>query len=179
MTYYAVWPYHTFGFTMASDFIQKTDIGVVYAANKLLKMLSSGSDSSQQKQTIVPKKDLACDHVVPRSADWLKGIKGLQDNWNGYGSAAPNSVAFRAAEDVLLNLHGYGIRPRLVEASAENGIGISIKQGTTEAVIECFNDGDVEIIVLDNENIKNAFEVKSNPETIEEVVSGLYYDYLR
>lgn len=70
-------------------------------------------------------------------------IRKLSDNWNGYGSKAPNATALRASQDIFDSLHKMDFAPTKVAPSAEDGVSIIFVNGDKRAMIECYNDGDI------------------------------------
>jgi hypothetical protein len=82
-----------------------------------------------------------------RARALVESTKNLQDNWNGYGSEAPNDVARSHAARALDLLAEMGFAPLNVGASAENGVGISFCQGARYALIEFYNEGDMGAVV--------------------------------
>jgi hypothetical protein len=80
----------------------------------------------------------------------LVKVMETEDDWNGYGSKAPNEVAEKNTRfiiDQIMALEKYMDSYPLPEAqispSAEEGIVISFSDKTRYGFIECFNDGEV------------------------------------
>ncbi len=69
-------------------------------------------------------------------------LEGLEDDWDGYGTAAPSDEAIRKAKRCVCELARLGRFPSKIGASAEGGVGIVFRTGIGRyAEIEVFNDG--------------------------------------
>jgi hypothetical protein len=102
---------------------------------------------------------------VNRAPSWiskfqkqLKSLRSLQDDWNGYGSSAPNDIALINSQTVLDILHEMNFPPITIVPSAEDGIAISFANHNNNAVIECYNDGDIWAI---------KYKINAEPELME------------
>jgi hypothetical protein len=97
--------------------------------------LSSGVIKSPIVSSTVYDKDI--DYIYPKSGNvyripaWisqfqkqLKSMRNLQNDWNGYGSSAPNSISIRNSQTVLDILHILNFSPISMVPSAEDGIAI-------------------------------------------------------
>lgn len=81
----------------------------------------------------------------------LDKLKGLPENWNGYGSEAPNRVAMFNARNILSVLHELGamLEPKKIVPSAEDGVAIFFENGKRHGLIECTNDDEIGVIVYE------------------------------
>lgn len=96
----------------------------------------------------------------------LDEMRRLPDNWNGYGSAAPNSIAFRTVEDVLFILHQMDFWPTQLEPSAEEGISLSFHSADKYAILECYNDGKICAAIYESDQEPQVWEVGNSIEEI-------------
>jgi len=104
----------------------------------------------------------------------LKSFQNLQNDWNGYGSSAPNSIAIRNSQTVLDILHILNFAPSSIVPSAEDGIAISFAKGKRRAIIECYNDGNIAaaMYVIDSEPL--VWNVGISEEDITESINRIY-----
>jgi len=72
----------------------------------------------------------------------VEKMQFVEDNWNGYGSEAPNQLARDIAEMVLLAA-GKEIPVPKVLKSAQGGIAIYFISDEKRADIECLNTGEI------------------------------------
>lgn len=72
----------------------------------------------------------------------LRELEKLGDDWNGYGSEAPNAQAIQAASTALAILHDLGSLPSRIVASADGGAALLFFLTDGYADIECFNSGE-------------------------------------
>jgi len=114
---------------------------------------------------------------VDRAASWiskfqnqLRSIRDLQDDWNGYGSKAPNSIALINSQTVLDILHQMNFPPMAIAPSAEDGIAISFAKANKNAIIECYNDGDILTITYKGAEEP---EIKGIGDSTSEIVEAL------
>jgi len=80
----------------------------------------------------------------------LESLKGLQPDWNGYGSNPPNVVAYSQARRVLDELHRVNFEPSRIMASADDGIAICLMDKNRYADLECYNSGEVVAMTTDH-----------------------------
>ncbi|MBU0514869.1 MAG: hypothetical protein KJ621_08865 [Proteobacteria bacterium] len=96
----------------------------------------------------------------------LNEFRSLDDNWNEYGSEAPNELALAAAREVLIVLQKVGLAPSRLAPSAEDGVGISFYKGNKYANIECFNDGEIWATISDPPKEAEIWQLSISPEDI-------------
>jgi len=82
-------------------------------------------------------------HESTSSASSLNKLRGLEDNWNGYGSPVPNAAALENAQRVVELLHHEGRAPSRLAPSADGGVEVYLSRGTRYCSIECSNDGTI------------------------------------
>lgn len=79
----------------------------------------------------------------------LRELGALENNWDTYGSPAPNGRALGTAAKALQQLHSLKVRPDRLAPSTEGGVVISFFEGQRYADIEFFNSGEIAAIVSD------------------------------
>jgi hypothetical protein len=109
----------------------------------------------------------------------LQELRQLPDNWNGYGSAAPNKKAKQNVQAVLAVLHGMeeSLTPAGISASAEEGIAITFEKGKQYGFVECFNDGDIVAAYSDGKGKRKIWLVRDLDKGIEDAL-GIIGDFL-
>lgn len=100
----------------------------------------------------------------------LDKMRGLEDNWNGLGSAAPNATAFRNLDDLMLIFHEMNFIPSQISPSAEEGIGISFLKDEKYAIIECYNDGNILIAFTKGSNDPIVWEVRTTDSSMKSAI---------
>ncbi len=73
----------------------------------------------------------------------VNSLRNLQDDWNSYGSAAPNTKARFWARRVLHELAHLNFAPLTVTASSDEGVAIFFRSRDKRASIECLNNGEI------------------------------------
>ena len=118
---------------------------------------------------------------VDRAASWilkfqnqLRLLRNLHDDWNGYGSKAPNSIALINSQTVLDILHQINFPPMAIASSAEDGIAISFCKGKKRAIIECYNDGNIAAAMYKIDSEPLVWNVGISEEDIKESVNRIY-----
>ena len=71
----------------------------------------------------------------------LAPLFNLSDNWNGYGSEAPNALSLHNAALFLDLLRFIGAWPESISASAEGGVALLFVRGNRSLLVEVYNDG--------------------------------------
>jgi hypothetical protein len=104
----------------------------------------------------------------------LKSLRSLKDDWNGYGSLAPNSIAFINSQTVLGILHQMNFSPMAIAPSAEDGIAISFAKANKNAIIECYNDGDILAITYKGDEEPKLMEIGDSTSEIAEALDRIY-----
>jgi hypothetical protein len=79
----------------------------------------------------------------PRLLSRVASMKRLGDNWNSYGSAAPNRLARFWARRALHELVRLNYAPSTVSASSDEGVAIFFYSNEKRASIECLNTGEI------------------------------------
>lgn len=98
----------------------------------------------------------------------LKSMRNLRNNWDGFGSAAPNAMALRVACDVLLALHEDALSPTEIGPSVEEGVTVSFVNGDRYAFIEIYNDGDIAVGYFEGDNDPKTYEFDDSLEQIKQ-----------
>ncbi len=80
------------------------------------------------------------DHRLRELERQLAALRDTPNDWDGYGSPAPNSIAIETAGVVLRSVVASGFAPKRVVVSADGGIGIALGSRST---LEVNNDGEV------------------------------------
>jgi len=101
-------------------------------------------------------------------AERLKSMRNLRNNWDGFGSAAPNAMALRVACDVLLALHEDALSPTEIGPSVEEGVTVSFVNGDRYAFIEIYNDGDIAVGYFEGDNDPKTYEFDDSFEQIKQ-----------
>jgi len=129
---------------------------------------------SKQDHTIEKDKinDVTCGKWLSVMLD-LRKMRHLNDNWNGLGSAPPNSHAIWNAQDVISILHKVDFAPSQISPSAEEGVGISFVKGDKYAIIECYNDGDIAVAFSDGQGKTDIWEIGTSNSEIKETIDRL------
>lgn len=105
----------------------------------------------------------------------LDGMKNMKDDWNGYGSLAPNSQALLNARLVFEGLQQSEnvLTPSLLAPSAENGVGISFMSAERRALIECYNTGRILMAEINGEKL-NFVPIRADKQGIKRALERLY-----
>lgn len=123
-----------------------------------------------------PKRD--CVYSVPswisKFQNQLKSFRSLHDDWNGYGSLAPNSIALINSQTVLDILHKLNFPPIAMVPSAEEGVAISFAKGKRRAIIECYNDGNIAAAMYEIDREPSVWNVGISEEDIKEAINRIY-----
>ena len=109
---------------------------------------------------------------LSRSRKSLDSMGMLPDNWNGYGSVAPNRIALYYAAQILDVLAVMGFAPANVVPSADNGVGISFRKGERYALIESYNSGEMAAVLSLSAGLPEAWDVF--PWTVKETLERIY-----
>jgi hypothetical protein len=104
----------------------------------------------------------------------LKSFRSLKNDWNGYGSLAPNNIAITNSQTVLDILHQMNFSPMAIAPSAEDGIAISFCKGKKRAIIECYNDGNIAAAMYEIDSEPIVWNVGISEEDIKESVNRIY-----
>jgi hypothetical protein len=88
-------------------------------------------------------------------------MKGLDIDWNGYGSSPPNEFAREVAKQILLTAMSVVV-PDRITASAQGGVGICFTFRNKYADIECLNTGEILATTSDGRAVPEVWEVKPN-----------------
>lgn len=113
----------------------------------------------------IPKQNKIQEQLI-NVVKQLKAMWKLRDNWDGFGAAAPNSMAFRAAHDVLLALHEAALMPTDIEPSVEEGITFTFVNGDKYAFLEIYNEGDIAVGHFEGDKDPVAYEFKDTFEQV-------------
>jgi hypothetical protein len=84
---------------------------------------------------------------IHKALEQVAKLKELAPNWNGHDSAPPNPTALYWSEEVLRQLYDLGIKPTRIVPSADEGISILFLRGPKYVNIECFNMGQVAVLL--------------------------------
>jgi hypothetical protein len=116
--------------------------------------------------------------IFPTSFDifqqQLDRLKNLNDDWNGYGSAAPNYDAISTAQNIIDELREMDFVPENVASSSEGGVGISFLKGGKRALIECYNDGEIASITFEGEKEPTIWEISNGRLEIRNALDRIY-----
>jgi hypothetical protein len=111
---------------------------------------------------------------ISKFQDQLKSLRSLKDDWNGYGSLAPNNIALINSQTVLDILHQMKFSPMAIAPSAEDGIAISFAKAKKNAIIECYNDGDILAITYKGAEEPELMELGDSTSEIAEALDRIY-----
>lgn len=111
---------------------------------------------------------------ISKFKDQLKSLRSLKDDWNGYGSLAPNNIALINSQTVLDILHQINFPPIAIAPSAEDGIAISFAKANKNAIIECYNDGDILAITYETDEEPELMEIGDSTSEIAEALDRIY-----
>jgi len=96
----------------------------------------------------------------------LQELAEIEQDWDSYGAAPPNQAAVSLAKNVLRQLGQAGFSPPCINASAEEGICMSFRNGSLYADIECFNSGEVLAAISGGASKQRVWEVGSSAQEI-------------
>lgn len=108
------------------------------------------SDGRGREFTRAALDDLTGQSWITTFLTEVERIHRLPDNWDSYGSAAPNKRATLAAYETLEFLWDVGLEPARVAPIADEGFIIWISTGGLEASIECLNTGEVSAEIINH-----------------------------
>ncbi len=76
----------------------------------------------------------------------LESLGSYEDDWDGYKSQAPNTIAIAHASQILVELSNINLKPNYISAHARCDEGVYFYFSNKErcADILCLNDGDIE-----------------------------------
>ncbi len=89
--------------------------------------------------------------------DWINllhklyGFLDLQEGWNGYAASPPNVKAVCSASTAFIVLQALQRLPDRLAPSAVGGVGITYRNGMRKAYLECYNSGQVVLLLSDAE----------------------------
>ncbi|MHC4197049.1 MAG: hypothetical protein ACYSRP_03940 [Planctomycetota bacterium] len=105
----------------------------------------------------------------------LEEIKNLPNDWNGYGTAAPNALAVLNIWEVIEVLQDMDFAPAQISPSADEGITISFAQKNKYAFVECDNDGDILAATSDRQGKREIWQIRNSKDAIKndlEIISA-------
>jgi hypothetical protein len=105
----------------------------------------------------------------------LNNMRSIPNNWNGYGSEAPNSRAIRNMQDVIDIVYKKELTPDSLTPSADDGIGLTFVIGKKRAIIECSNQGNIVAVIYESNGEPDVWEMGSSPSEIEDSVDKIFY----
>lgn len=135
----------------------------VFGGNELLVTLDRAESSAGGLYVSSRSKDNAWIIECERELDQLKE---LQEDWDTYGAAPPNTTAIRLAKTVVRELAAANLREFRVEPSVEEGICVSFRRGDVYADIETFNSGEVVAAFSDGQGTPAVWDVESTDDGI-------------
>lgn len=106
----------------------------------------------------------------------LESLKTISDNWNGFGSDAPNEDALNTARDILMTFYEEHFLPKsiVISPSAEEGVTFSISNGKKTAAIESFNSGEIIAVTYDGQDEPNAWEIIDSKKEITVAIGRIH-----
>lgn len=107
-----------------------------------------------------------CDAWIIECHRELDQLKELQEDWDTYGAAPPNTTAIALAKIVLRELAAANLRQFRVEPSVEEGICVSFRRADVYADIETFNSGEVVAAFSDGKGTPVVWDVESTGDDI-------------
>ena len=136
-------PPQTIGVSTAPPRVLTGGFAVAWTALKHLvtrALLVSSKNAGQRTNLILPSRpgNIKAWHLIHQ----VEVMRHLEDNWNGYGSQAPNDLAIQLAEHVVLS-SAPKLAPTRVMASAQGGVAIYFVRGRKRGDIECLNTGEL------------------------------------
>jgi len=78
-----------------------------------------------------------------RMQERLSAVAAVSQDWDTFGSEAPNRDAVLAAGNILKSLIRSDVVPDAILPSAEGGVAICFVRGNRYADIECLNSGEI------------------------------------
>jgi hypothetical protein len=141
--------------------------------NDFLNLVLDTENSNDAGTIKIEEREGISEAWLARLSQQLEEMKDLSDNWNGYGSAAPNAIAFRTATNILFVLHQLGFSPTQIAPSAEEGIGFFFVKEEKYAFIECYNDGEIVIAMSNRQGERQVREVGTSVQEIKEALDLL------
>jgi hypothetical protein len=89
----------------------------------------------------------------------IESLSELHDDFNGYGSEAPNDESIKLASQVVLS--AVTIKPTRVVASAHGGVVIYFVRAGKRADIECLNTGEIVATISENLTLPRVWEIRA------------------
>ena len=89
----------------------------------------------------------------------LNEIRDLPDNWDGQGTAAPNSLAYLHATKVIETLSELNFIPNKLVPFADEGIGFYFSNKNKYGFIECHNTGEIIVAMSDRQGFQKVREI--------------------
>ena len=112
--------------------------------------------------------------LLDAAREELQGLRRLCDDWDGYGSEAPNDVALHHGRTMLTVLDACGRPPNQVSASAEGGVGLYLRTGDRYAIIECLNTGEIGALASDRHDHTECWDaIPHDPEDARLIISEI------
>lgn len=90
-----------------------------------------------------------------------EGMRLLGYDWNGYGSPAPNDLAIRLSEEVILS-SGQRMTPSRIVPSAQGGVGVYFVRNRKRGDIECLNSGSMTATLCDEGQLPKVWEIRQS-----------------
>lgn len=108
-------------------------------------------------------------NVLPYCARRLNEICSLPDDWDGQGTAAPNKMACFHASEVIYALNEINLVPTKLMPSADEGIGFYFSKKNKYGLIECYNDGEIIVVMSDRKGYRKVTQVENTAEIKDEL----------
>jgi hypothetical protein len=90
----------------------------------------------------------------------LSNIGSLAHGWDSYGSEPPNATARSLAARILGLLDAASLVPTQLTPTSEGGIAFSFVEGSTRAVIEIYNTGEIAAATYSNQGEPTVWEIE-------------------
>jgi len=103
----------------------------------------------------------------------LNRLSELHFNWGDLGAEPPNLEARTNAKSFLVCMYTSGLKPDLVTASADSGVGICFKRNGVYADVECFNSGEIISAFIDRSGNVATSEMGHDDDSISKIISRI------
>ena len=128
------------------------------------------NDEAVTSQAYATSLQIALEHIN-RSAYWrtkahfadarqrLSNTGHLAHGWDGYGSESPNATARALASRILGLLEMASLAPTQLTPTVEGGIAISFVEGSSRAMIEIYNTGEIAAATYSEQGEPSVWEI--------------------
>jgi hypothetical protein len=103
----------------------------------------------------------------------LNEIRRLPDNWDSQGTAAPNTLAYLHAWDVIGVLTEMNFVPAKLMPSAEEGVGFYFSNKNRYGFVECYNEGEIVVAMSNRNGYRKVWQIRDVIDEIKDALETL------